>query len=65
VQRRHPTGDRGFGRRRPSAAPSTGIDALLAGEKRDLGDIAIDDERQCGLQQSVYAIARTIPRARP
>jgi methylated-DNA-[protein]-cysteine S-methyltransferase len=38
-----------------------GIVALLAGEKRDLTDITIDDERQSDFNKRVYAIARTIP----
>lgn len=38
-----------------------GIAALLAGEKRDLSDIAIDDERQSDFNRRVYAIARKIP----
>src|ERR1043165_292336 len=38
-----------------------GITALLAGEKRDLSDIAIDDERQSDFNKRVYAIARKIP----
>jgi methylated-DNA-[protein]-cysteine S-methyltransferase len=60
VQRRHPTA--------VEAAPPPdvlhaidGIVALLAGEKRDLRDIAIDDERQTDFNKRVYAIARTIP----
>ncbi len=38
-----------------------GIVALLAGEKRDLTDIAIDDEGQTNFNKRVYAIARKIP----
>ena len=38
-----------------------GIVALLSGEKRDLTDIAIDDERQAAFNKRVYAIARRIP----
>jgi len=38
-----------------------GIVALLAGEKRDLTGIAIDDEAQTDFNKRVYAIARTIP----
>lgn len=38
-----------------------GIVALLAGEKRDLGDIVIDDENQPAFNKRVYAIARQIP----
>jgi methylated-DNA-[protein]-cysteine S-methyltransferase len=60
VQRRHPTAI--------EAAPPLairraidGIVALLAGEKRDLGEIAIDDEGQSDFNKRVYAIARTIP----
>jgi len=38
-----------------------GIVALLVGEKRDLTDIAIDDEGQTEFNRRVYAIARKIP----
>jgi methylated-DNA-[protein]-cysteine S-methyltransferase len=38
-----------------------GITALLSGEKRDLTDIVIDDERQAEFNKRVYAIARRIP----
>src|SRR5262249_25439767 len=38
-----------------------GIIALLTGEKRDLSDIVIDDERQVDFNRRVYAIARKIP----
>jgi methylated-DNA-[protein]-cysteine S-methyltransferase len=60
VARRHPTAIEAS----PSPAIRHAIDgivALLAGEKRDLGDIAIDDERQTDFNKRVYAIARTIP----
>ena len=59
------------GRRHPAAveaAPSPavrraidGIIALLAGEMRDLTDIAIDDDGQADFNKRVYAIARRIP----
>ena len=60
VQRRHPTA---IDASPPPAIRRAidGIVALLAGEKRDLGDIAIDDERQSDFNKLVYAIARTIP----
>jgi len=60
VQHRHPTAIEAS----PPPAIRRAIDgivALLAGEKRDLGDIAIDDERQSDFNKRVYAIARTIP----
>ena len=60
VQRRHPTAIEAS----PPPAIRRAIDgivALLAGEKRDLGDIAIDDARQSDFNRRVYAIARTIP----
>jgi methylated-DNA-[protein]-cysteine S-methyltransferase len=38
-----------------------GIVALLAGDKRDLTGIAIDDEGQTDFNKRVYAIARQIP----
>jgi methylated-DNA-[protein]-cysteine S-methyltransferase len=38
-----------------------GIVALLAGEKRDLADITIDDEAQSDFNKRVYAIVRQIP----
>jgi methylated-DNA-[protein]-cysteine S-methyltransferase len=60
VQRRHPTAIKAS----PPPAIRRAIDgivALLAGEKRDLGDIVIDDERQSDFNKRVYAIARTIP----
>jgi methylated-DNA-[protein]-cysteine S-methyltransferase len=60
VHRRHPTA--------VEAVPSPqvrraidGIVALLAGEKPDLSDIAIDDERQSDFNKRIYAIARKIP----
>ncbi len=37
-----------------------GIVALLAGEKRDLTDITIDDAGQAEFNRRVYAVARTI-----
>ena len=60
VHRRHPTAIEA------SPPPAirhaiVGIVALLAGDKRDLTDIAIDDERQSDFNKRVYAIARTIP----
>ncbi|HEY1475074.1 MAG TPA: methylated-DNA--[protein]-cysteine S-methyltransferase [Pseudolabrys sp.] len=38
-----------------------GMIALLAGEKRDLTDIVIDDDGQTEFNRRVYAIARKIP----
>lgn len=38
-----------------------GIVALLSGEKRDLTDVAIDDDEITEFNRKVYAIARTIP----
>jgi len=38
-----------------------GIVALLRGEKRDLTDVAIDDDEIPAFNRKVYAIARTIP----
>jgi methylated-DNA-[protein]-cysteine S-methyltransferase len=38
-----------------------GIVALLAGESRDLTDIAIDDDKIPAFNRRVYAIARAIP----
>jgi len=60
VHRRHPTAIEAV----PSAEARRAIDgiiALLSGEKRDLTDIAIDDERQAEFNKRVYAIARRIP----
>ena len=60
VQRRHPTAVEAV----PNAEARRAIDgivALLAGEKRDLTDIAIDDEGQADFNKRVYAIARKIP----
>lgn len=47
----------------PSAirAAIDGIVALLAGEKRDLKDILIDDEGTPDFNKKVYAVARAIP----
>ena len=59
VHRRHPTAVEAV----PSAEARRAIDgivALLSGEKRDLTDIAIDDERQAEFNKRVYAIARRI-----
>jgi len=60
VHRRHPAAT--------EAAPTPevryaidGVIALLAGEKRDLTDIAIDDEGQTEFNRRVYAVARKIP----
>ena len=60
VHRRHPAAE--------ETAPTPevqhaieGIVALLAGQKRDLTGIAIDDERQTDFNKRVYAIARQIP----
>jgi methylated-DNA-[protein]-cysteine S-methyltransferase len=60
VHRRHPAATEG------TPAPEVqraidGIIALLDGEKRDLADIAIDDEGQTEFNRRVYAIARKIP----
>ena len=58
--RRHPAADEAA----PPPAVQRAIDgivALLAGEKRDLTGIAIDDEAQTDFNKRVYAIARTIP----
>jgi methylated-DNA-[protein]-cysteine S-methyltransferase len=47
----------------PTAEPRRAIDgivALVAGEKRDLSDIAIDDDGQTEFNRRVYAIARRI-----
>lgn len=60
VQRRHPAAVEA----EPPAVIGGAIDgivALLAGEKRDLSDIAVDDERQSDFNKRVYAIVRTIP----
>ena len=60
VHRRHPAAVEAV----PSAEARRAIDgivALLSGEKRDLTDIAIDDERQAAFNKRVYAIARKIP----
>ena len=60
VHRRHSTAVEAV----PSAEVRRAIDgivALLSGEKRDLTDIAIDDERQAEFNKRVYAIARKIP----
>ena len=60
VNRRHPAAT--------EAAPTPevqraidGMIALLTGEKRDLTDIAINDEGQTEFNRRVYAIARKIP----
>src|SRR6185369_7667787 len=60
VHRRHPAAVEAA----PDAKTQRAIDgivALLAGEKRDLRDIAIDDEKQTDFNKRVYAIARAIP----
>jgi len=60
LHRRHPTAVEAV----PSAEAQRAVDgivALLSGEKRDLTDIAIDDERQAEFNKRVYAIARKIP----
>src|SRR5262249_49362280 len=60
VHRRHPTAVEAM----PSADAKRaieGIVALLSGEKRELADIAVDDERQAEFNKQVYAIARQIP----
>jgi methylated-DNA-[protein]-cysteine S-methyltransferase len=63
VHRRHPTA--------VEAVPNVdarraidGIVALLSGEKRDLADVAVDDEKQPEFNKRVYAIARRIPPGR-
>jgi methylated-DNA-[protein]-cysteine S-methyltransferase len=60
LRRRHPTAT--------EAAPPAdvqhaidGIVALLCGEKRDLTDVAIDDDGQAEFNKRVYAVARQIP----
>ncbi len=46
----------------PHVAPVVGeIQALLAGEKRDLRDIALDEDGVPAFNLRVYAIARAIP----
>ena len=63
VHRRHP----GAVEASPPPAIRRAIDgivALLAGEQRDLTDVAIDDERQSDFNKRVYAVARTIPPGR-
>jgi len=60
VQRRHPAAVEAPPP--PAIRRATdGIVALLAGEKRDLRDIAIDDERQSDFNKRVYAIVRQVP----
>ena len=60
VHRRHPTAIE-------AAPPSAirraieGIVALLAGEKRDLSDVKVDDEGQADFNKRVYAIVRKVP----
>jgi methylated-DNA-[protein]-cysteine S-methyltransferase len=60
VHRRHPAA--------VEAAPTPdvrhaidGIVALLAGEKRDLSDIKVDDEGEAEFNKRVYAIVRKVP----
>jgi methylated-DNA-[protein]-cysteine S-methyltransferase len=58
-------------RRHPTAVESTppadiqhaidGIVALLAGERRDLSDVKVDDEGQADFNKRVYAIVRQVP----
>ena len=60
VHRRHPTAVEAI----PTAEARRAIDgivALLAGERRDLRDIKVDDEGQADFNKRVYAIARKIP----
>ncbi len=60
LRRRHPTAVEGM----PTAEARRAVDgivALLAGEKRDLTGIAIDDRGQTDFNKRVYAIARKIP----
>jgi methylated-DNA-[protein]-cysteine S-methyltransferase len=47
----------------PSAirAAIDGIVALIAGERRDLADVVIDDQGTPEFNKRVYAVARTIP----
>jgi len=60
VCRRHPAAQEAA----PTPAVQHAIDgivALLAGKKRDLTDIAIDDSEQSAFNKRVYAIVRKIP----
>jgi len=60
VRRRHPAASEAV----PTLEAQHAIDgviALLAGEKRDLTDIAVDDEGQTEFNRRVYAVARKIP----
>lgn len=45
----------------PVSSAIAGIQALLAGEPRDLLDVVLDMERQSDFHQRVYAYARAIP----
>ena len=60
VRRRHPAADEAVPPPEAQRAID-GIVALLAGEKRDLNDIAIDDSGQPAFNKQVYAIVRKIP----
>ena len=63
VHRRHPAATEAV----PTPEVQRAIDdmiALLTGEKRDLTEIAIDDEGQTEFNKRVYAIARKIPPGR-
>jgi len=60
VQRRHPAAVEAM----PGAEARRAIDgivALLAGERRDLADVALDTQALPEFNQKVYAIARAIP----
>ncbi len=59
VHRRHPAANESAPTPEVQRAVD-GIIALLAGEKRELTDIAIDDEGQTEFNRRVYAIARKI-----
>jgi len=63
MRRRHPAAVEA----NPSAEARRAIDgivALLSGQKRDLTDIAVDDDGQADFNKRVYAIARKIPPGR-
>jgi methylated-DNA-[protein]-cysteine S-methyltransferase len=63
MRRRHPTAVEAVPT--PEARRAIdGIVALLAGERRDLTDIAVDDDGQADFNKRVYAIARKIPPGR-
>lgn len=60
VHRRHPTAVEAVSPPDVRHAIDS-IVALLAGEKRDLSDIKIDDEGQADFNKRVYAIVRKVP----